>query len=53
MTKPITRAEYNKLARQLRDVMKLASTHDPEHEQRLDVVERRLDRIGAPKYRRA
>ena len=52
MRKPITRAEYNKLVKQVAEALRLASRHDPDHESRLDLVEHRLDRIGAPQYRR-
>lgn len=51
MVKPITRKEFNKLSRLALDCMKLASTHDPDHERRLDVIERQLQRLGAPQYR--
>ena len=40
------------LANTLWDAIMLASSHDPEHEDRLDVIERQLERIGAPQYRR-
>jgi phosphate uptake regulator len=51
MIKPITRAEYNKLLHMVKDALTLASTHDPEHEQRLYILERQVERLGAPQYR--
>lgn len=33
------------------DAMELASTHDPDHERRLEILERQMERIGAPQYR--
>lgn len=51
MIKPVTRAEYNKLVKWLKDVTRLASTHDPDHGHRLDILERQMVRIGAPQYR--
>lgn len=40
MTKPITRKEFNELQRLARDCMRLASTHDPDHEKRLTEIEK-------------
>ena len=51
MTKPITRKEFQKLTRIAMDALRLASNHDPDHETRLDVLERQMQRIGAPQYR--
>lgn len=41
------------------DAMQLASTHDPDHAKelkelrmRIEVMERQLERLGAPQYRR-
>lgn len=66
---PVTRQEFTNIERMIKDALKLASTHDPDHAKllsdharwlvqlgtefgnRLDVVERRLDRVGAPQYR--
>lgn len=42
MRRPITRAEYNKLVRQVRDALNLASTHDPEHQRSLTQLYRRV-----------
>lgn len=64
--KPITRKEFNNLSRQVRDALKLASTHDPDlvkqikalskiiaaQFDRIVVMERQLERLGAPQYRR-
>lgn len=52
MIKPITRKEYNLVLRMAKDALRMASTHDPEHEQRLAVLERQMERIGAPQYRK-
>jgi len=52
MRKPITRKEWNKLVKQVKEALRLASVHDPEHETRLGVIERQMERIGAPQYRR-
>jgi hypothetical protein len=49
--KPITRKEYNRLCRQVKDALELASNHDPDHELRLAIIERQLQRLGAPQYR--
>jgi hypothetical protein len=69
MVKPITRKEYNKLVQQVKDALRLASTHDPDHAKllndharwlvqlgtqlcnRIDIIERQLERLGAPQYR--
>jgi len=60
MRKPITRAEFNKVARHAKWALTLASNHDPDpdHEDqlkslrlRLDIVERQLQRMNAPQYR--
>jgi hypothetical protein len=69
MIKPITRKEFARHERMIREALRLASTHDPdlvreikdharwlvqlgtELGNRLDVVERQLERIGAPQYR--
>jgi hypothetical protein len=51
MIKPITRKEYNDLVKWLKDVSRLASTHDPDHGHRLDILERQVERLGAPQYR--
>lgn len=40
-----------KLAAWAWDAMMLASSRDPEHEQRLAIIERQLQRLGAPQYR--
>jgi hypothetical protein len=62
----ITHKEWNKLNSRLKGVERLASTHDPDLVKRLKEIERRivtlfadsviherrLDRIGAPQYRR-
>ena len=66
MIKPITRKEYNKVLRLAKDALELACHHDPEHAKELKklrkdvthldillgVVERQLQRLGAPQYRR-
>jgi hypothetical protein len=73
MKKPITRKEFQLVQRQVKDALKLASTHDPDHaieirralrwcerlfgrviklEDRVDVTERQLQRVGAPQYRK-
>jgi hypothetical protein len=50
-TKPITRTEYNKLYQLAKDALRLASTHDPDHELRISILERQVERLGAPIYR--
>jgi len=51
MRRPIKRAEWNKLVRYSKDCMRLASTHDPDLLKRIEVLERQMQRIGAPQYR--
>jgi hypothetical protein len=51
MRKPITRKEWNHLWSFVRGVADLAMHHDPEHELRLGVIERQLEKLGAPQYR--
>lgn len=34
-----------------REALKLASTHDPEHEDRLNIIERQLELLKVPQYR--
>jgi hypothetical protein len=51
MTKPITRKEFVALQKMALSALRLAAHHDPDHEHRLQLVEHRLDRIGAPQYR--
>jgi predicted membrane chloride channel (bestrophin family) len=46
MSKPITRKEWNKLVKQVRDTLRLASTHDPDHEARLSKLERAVTTCG-------
>jgi hypothetical protein len=53
MTKPVTRKEYNDLLRLVKDALRMASSHDPEHEKRLEILERQMVRLGAPQYRKA
>lgn len=48
----ISRTEFNKLRQQVRDALDQASSHDPEHHERLVVLERQMQRLGAPEYRR-
>ena len=33
------------------DALALASTHDPDHNYRISILERQMYRIGAPQYR--
>lgn len=47
----VTKREFDRLKRDVRDALYLSSTHDPDHDLRLSIVERRLDRLGAPQYR--
>jgi len=49
--KTVTRTEYHKLVKKVAAALALASVHDPEHENRLSVLERQMERIGAPQYR--
>jgi len=86
MIKPPTRAEFKKVQQQVKDALKLASTHDPDlvkwlkridkdvdllvkyvrkanemfgvditlaaqTDHRLAVLERQMERVGAPQYR--
>lgn len=34
------------------NAMQLASTHDPDLEQRIGILERQMERLGVPQYRR-
>jgi hypothetical protein len=55
----IATADEKKLRGWAWDAMMLASTHDPDHAKelraitdRLNIIERQLERIGAPQYRK-
>jgi hypothetical protein len=57
-SKFIKEVNFERLAGFAWDAMVLASTHDPEHEKdlfelrsRIEVLERQMERIGAPQYR--
>jgi hypothetical protein len=52
MRKPITRKEFAKVTRRANAALKLASTHDPDLLSRIEVLERQMERIGAPQYRK-
>jgi hypothetical protein len=54
----IATVDLKKLAEYAWDAMQLASSHDPDHaftlesfEDRISVLERQMERIGAPQYR--
>ena len=47
----IAEVDLKKLAGTTWDALMLASTHDPDLEMRIDVLERQMERIGAPQYR--
>jgi hypothetical protein len=58
-SKFLEKFDDHRLAAVVWDLMELATTHDPDHAKelrnlhsRLELAERRLDRIGAPQYRR-
>jgi hypothetical protein len=51
MRKPITRKEWNRLWSFVRGIADLAMHHDPEHEDRLNIIERQLEKLNAPQYR--
>ena len=40
-----------KLERQVRDALDLASSHDPDITDRINMLERQVERLGAPAYR--
>lgn len=47
----IKTVDFERLAGYAWDAMQLASTHDPDLETRISILERQVERIGAPKYR--
>lgn len=47
----IKTASLEKVAAYAWDAMQLASSHDPDHEKRLAILERQVERLGAPQYR--
>ena len=47
----IKEADLQTVAAWAWDAMMLVSTHDPEHEHRLNILERQTERLGAPQYR--
>jgi len=49
--KPVTRKEFQKLLRIATEALRLASKHDPDLERRISVLERQVERLGAPQYR--
>ena len=51
MIKPVTRKEFQKLLRIATEALRLASKHDPDLERRISVLERQVERLGAPQYR--
>lgn len=58
MTKPITRAEFNVWKKTAFAALELAMKHDPDHaeqlrdlELRVGILERQMERLGAPQYR--
>jgi hypothetical protein len=58
-TKFIVETDITKLKSSVWDLMQLALSHDPEHskqlrnlEMRVSILERQMERIGAPQYRR-
>ena len=51
MKRAITRKEFNELTKIAKDALSLASRHDPDHEHRLEIIERQLERLYAPQYR--
>lgn len=51
MHRPITRREFNDVLRRLKEALRLASTHDPEHELRLGTLEQQMRDLNAPEYR--
>jgi hypothetical protein len=48
----IESVDLKKLAGYAWDAMQLASTHDPDLEWRITVLERQTERLGAPQYRK-
>lgn len=58
MSKPITRAEFNALKAVAYSVLGMVIKHDPDHakqlrdlERRVGILERQMERLGAPQYR--
>jgi hypothetical protein len=51
MRKPITREEFARHERMIREALRLSSTHDPDIMNRLAILERQVERLGAPQYR--
>jgi len=47
----IAEVDLKRLAGCAWDAMILASTHDPDHDIRLSILERQMERFGAPQYR--
>jgi hypothetical protein len=47
----IRTVDHKRLAGYAWDAMKLASHHDPDLVERIDIIERQLERLGAPQYR--
>ena len=45
-------ADPKKIAALAWDAMQLASTHDPDLEERIIILERQVKRLGAPQYRK-
>jgi hypothetical protein len=48
----IVTVDIKKLAGYSWDAMQLASKHDPDLLARIEIIERQLQRLGAPQYRR-
>jgi hypothetical protein len=58
LTSELVHGVFAKQSQDIKNALKLASTHDPdimkwitELEYRLDIAERQLERLGAPQYR--
>lgn len=47
----IEKSTLKRVAAMSYDAMQLVSTHDPDLEQRIAVLERQMQRLGAPQYR--
>jgi len=48
----IERSDLKKVAAFAWDAMQLASSHDPDLEDRIVILERQMERLGAPQYRK-
>lgn len=49
---PCTVAEFKKLQKTANEALRLASKHDPDLERRIVILERQMERLDAPQYRR-